>query len=37
MTNEHRVTITLELEHPITPGDIERAYCEIREQVGVDR
>ena len=37
MTNERRVTITLELEHPITPGDLERAYCEIRERAEVDR
>ena len=37
MTDERRVIITLEFEHPITPGDLERAYCEIREQVGVDQ
>jgi len=32
MTNERRVTITLEFEYPIIPGDLERAYCEILEQ-----
>ena len=32
MTNERRVTIRLEFEYPITPGDLERAYCEILEQ-----
>jgi len=32
MTNECQVTITLEFEYPITPGDLERAYCEILEQ-----
>ena len=37
MTNEHRVTITLELEHPITPGDLERAYCELLDRAEVDQ
>jgi len=37
MTNERRVTISLEFEPPITPGDLERAYCEILERVEVDR
>ena len=32
MTDENRVIITLELEHPITPGDLEYAYCELLEQ-----
>ena len=32
MTNENRVTITPEFEYPITPGDLERAYCELLEQ-----
>ena len=30
--NEH-TRVTIELEHPITPGDLERAYCELLEQV----
>ena len=25
-------TISIELERPITPGDLERAYCELREK-----
>ena len=37
MTDERRVTITLELEHPIIPGDLERAYCELLERVEVDQ
>jgi len=27
------VTVELEFELPITPGDLERIYCELREQV----
>ena len=26
--------IVLELETPITPGDLERAYCSLLEEVG---
>ena len=37
MSDESQVTISLELERPITPGDLEIAYCEILEQVEQDR
>ncbi len=37
MTDERRVSVTLELEHPITPGDLERAYCELLEQAAEGR
>lgn len=33
MTDHDCVTITVELEQPITPGDLERAYCDLLEQV----
>ncbi len=33
MSDERRVTISLELERPVTSGDLERAYCELLEQV----
>ena len=33
MSDKRRVTISLELERPITPGDLERAYCELLEEV----
>ena len=31
--SDTHVQITLHLEHPITPGDLERAYCELLEEV----
>ena len=34
MSNSDHTTVTIKLEHPITPGDLERAYCELLEQVG---
>ena len=34
MSNSDHTTVTIDLEHPITPGDLERAYCELLEQVG---
>lgn len=33
MSDESRVTISLELKRPVTPGDLERAYCQLLEQV----
>jgi hypothetical protein len=33
MNTDTTVRVTLELEHPITPGDLERAYCELLEEV----
>lgn len=33
MSDDTRLTLTLELERPVTPGDLERAYCELLEQV----
>lgn len=26
-------TLIIELERPITPGDVERVYCELRAEV----
>ena len=34
MADSDHLTVTIELEEPITPGDLERAYCELLEQVG---
>ncbi len=35
MKSSRRVTrITLEFEHPVTPGDLEQAYCRLLEEVG---
>ena len=27
LIHDHPATVTISLEHPITPGDLERAYC----------
>ena len=32
MSDSDHTSITIELERPITPGDLERAYCELREK-----
>jgi len=32
MTDENIIRVSIELERPITPGDLERAYCELREK-----
>ncbi len=31
--DETIVTLELELERPVTPGDLERAYCALLEEV----
>ncbi len=33
MSPDETIAVTLELERPVTPGDLERAYCALLEEV----